>query len=105
MTSVCEHVRSRARSRVEYFRCEVSKLVHEALTVDLVEDATRVVIPNTQPCRFCIEWRFRIIAYIAGSLYSMQAYNISSYWMHWPVTYKSLIGLCDGIPTVHERDS
>ena len=46
MTSVREHVRRSACSRVEYFRCQVRELIDEALTVDFVEDAARVVIPN-----------------------------------------------------------
>lgn len=41
-----EHVRRSACSRVEYFRCQVRELIDEALTVDFVEDAARVVIPN-----------------------------------------------------------
>ena len=47
MTSVCEHVRGCARSCVEYFRCEVRELVDQALAVDFVKNASRVVVPNT----------------------------------------------------------
>ena len=48
MTSVCEDVRGCARSSVEYFRCEVSELINQSLTVDLVKDAACIVVPAAQ---------------------------------------------------------
>ena len=46
-SSACEHVGRCARSRVEYFRCEMGELIDEALAVDFVEDAASVVVPNS----------------------------------------------------------
>jgi len=73
MTSVGEQVRCGARSRVEYFRCEMSELVDESLTVNLVQDASSIVISTASQLLShldeCVLDIFKLLTVVSNDVY------------------------------------